>query len=297
MVMKWFLAPILVVGYLAAADPQWITDAGGMVLRDNSGRITGVDLRSSWVTDSDLAEVAKIPNLKTVDLSLSRVTDRGLRALRPAAQSIASLNLYFAELITDEGLSIIKGSKHLKRLNVRGTKATDTTLEFVSSVPTLESLDIGYAEITDVGIDRLTSLTNLRELTIGGNKLTDAGVHLLRQLPQLTYLDVGGSQRTDSGLWSVSLTDVGVESIATLSELKELRMAGTGVSGRSLEKLKGLNKLERLVLQNCKRVGDDSIPVLSAFAALRVIDLYGTAVTAQGVAELRKNLPKAQVLN
>jgi hypothetical protein len=28
-----------------------------------------------------------------------------------------------------------------------------------------------------------------------------------------------------------------------------------------------------------------------------VIDLYGTSVTAQGVAELRKNLPKAQVLN
>ena len=296
MVMR-FLASILVVAALTAADPQWITDAGGVVLRDNSGRITGVDLRSSWVTDSDLAEVAKIPNLKTVDLSLSRVTDRGLRALRPAAQNIASFNLYFAELITDEGLSIIKGSKNLKRLNVRGTKATDTTLEFVSSIPTLESLDIGYAEITDVGIDRLTSLTNLRELTIGGNKLTDAGVHLLRQLPQLTYLDVGGSQRTDSGLWSVSLTDVGVESIATLSELKELRMAGTGVSGRSLEKLKGLNKLERLVLQNCKRVGDDSIPVLSTFAALRVVDLHGTAVTAQGVAELRKNLPNAQILN
>ncbi|HYI95706.1 MAG TPA: hypothetical protein VEX68_19345 [Bryobacteraceae bacterium] len=296
MIMKPFLAPILMAGCLTGADPQWITDAGGVVLRDNSGGITGVDLRSSWVTDSDLAEVAKIPNLKTVDLSLSRVTDRGLRALRPAT-SIVSLNLYFAELITDEGLSIIKGSKHLKRLNVRGTKATDTTLEFVSSIPTIESLDIGYAEITDVGLDRLTSLTNLRELTIGGNKLTDAGVHLLRQLPQLTYLDVGGSQRTDSGLWSVTLTDVGVESIATLSELKELRMAGTGVSARSLEKLKSLEKLERLLLQNCKRVGDDSIAVLSTFPALRVIDVYGTSVTAQGVAELRKNLPKAQILH
>jgi Leucine-rich repeat (LRR) protein len=293
--MKWFLLPILAVGAIAAVDPQWIVEAGGAVVRDSAGRITGVDLRSSWVTDSDLAEVAKIPDLKTLDLSLSRVTDRGLRALRPAT-GLVDLNLYFAELITDEGLSIVKGSKHLKRLNVRGTKATDTTLEFVSSVPTLESLDIGYAEITDVGIDRLTSMSNLRELTIGGNKLTDAGVHLLRQLPQLTYLDIGGSQRTDSGLWSVSLTDVGVESIATLSELKELRMAGTAVSSRSLEKLKGLTKLERLVLQNCKRIGDDSIPVLSAFKTLRVLDLNGTSVTAQGIAELRKNLPKTQVL-
>lgn len=219
-----------------------------------------------------------------------------MRALR-GADGIVDLNLYFAEQVTDEGMAIIKGWKHLKRLNVRGTKITDTTLEFVASIPTLESLDIGYAEVTDVGLDRLTSMQSLRELTIGGNKLTDAGVHLLRQLPQLTYLDVGGSQRTDSGLWFVGLTDVGVESIATLAELKELRMAGTTISGRSLDRLKPLTKLERLVLQNCKRVGDDAIPTLSALTSLQVLDIQGSGITAQGASELRKNLPKTQILN
>lgn len=286
---------IVMLLWFAAADPKWITDAGGAVLRDSSGKITGVDLRSSWVTDSDLAEVAAIPGLKTLDLSLSRVTDRGMRALRPAT-GVVDLNLYFAELVTDEGMSIVRDWKNLKRLNVRGTKITDTTLEFVSTLPALEALDIGYAEVTDVGLDRLTSMTSLRELTIGGNKLTDVGVHLLRQLPQLTYLDVGGEQRTDSGLWSVSLTEAGVESIATLTGLRELRMAGRGVSGRSLEKLKGLVKLERLVLQNCKRIGDDSVPVLSTFTRLRVLDVKGTAMSEQAVAALRKNLPKTEVL-
>jgi len=281
---------------LAATDPKWITDAGGVLLRDSAGRITGIDLRSSWVTDSDLAEVAKIPGVKTLDLSLSRVTDRGMRALR-GADGIVDLNLYFAEQVTDEGMAVIKGWKHLKRLNVRGTKITDTTLEFVASIPTLESLDIGYAEVTDVGLDRLTSMQSLRELTIGGNKLTDAGVHLLRQLPQLAYLDVGGSQRTDSGLWFVGLTDAGVESIATLAELKELRMAGTTISGRSLARLKSLTKLERLVLQNCKRVGDDAIPMLSAMTSLRLLDVKGSGISEPGAAELRKNLPKAQILN
>lgn len=279
-----------------AADPKWVTDAGGVFVRDSAGRVTGIDLRSSWVTDSDLAEVAKMPGVQTLDLSLSRVSDRGLRALRGADQ-LVDLNLYFAEQVTDEGMAIIKGWKHLKRLNVRGARITDTTLEFVASIPTVESLDIGYAEITDVGLDRLTSMTNLRELTIGGNKLTDAGVHLLRQLPQLTYLDVGGSQRTDSGLWFVSLTDAGVESIATLTELRELRMAGTTISGRSLERLKVLPRLERLVLQNCKRIGDDAVPALSGLTHLRVLDVQGSAITDQGVAELRKNLPKAQILN
>ena len=92
--------------------------------------------------------------------------------------AIADLNLYFAEQITDDGLSAVKGWKHLKRLNVRGTKVTDKTLEMLATVPTLESLDIGFAEITDVGLDHLSVLPNLRELTIGGNKLTDDGLQM-----------------------------------------------------------------------------------------------------------------------
>jgi internalin A len=293
--MRQSLLLITALSCLAATDPKWISDAGGAVERDKAGRIAGVDLRGSWATDSDLAELAALPELKRLDLSLSRVGDRGLRALK-SAPNIEELNLYFAEQVTDEGMAIVKGWKHLKRLNLRGTKITDNTLEFLASVPTLESLDIGFAEVTDVGLDRLTSLPNLRELTIAGNKLTDAGVHLLRQLPQLTYLDIGGSQRTDSGLWFVSLTEAGVDSIATLTELQDLRLSGTGVSARSIAKLKTLEKLERLVLLNCKRIGDDSLPMLSAFPKLRVLDVKGTGMTEKGVAELRKNLPNTQVL-
>jgi Leucine-rich repeat (LRR) protein len=136
----------------------------------------------------------------------------------------------------------------------------------------------------------------LRELTIGGNKLTDVSLQLLRQLPQLTYLDISGSQRTDSGLWSLSLTDNGIESIATLTELKELRLGGTSISTSGLGKLKSLEKLERLSLQGCKRIGDDAAAVLSSFPRLRGLDLKDTAVTEQGLAEVRKALPECQIL-
>ena len=280
----------------AAADSAWIVEKGGVLTRDKAGKVIGVDLRASWVTDSDIADLAAMPEVKTLDLSLTRITDHGLRLLRPAA-SITDLNLYYAEQITDEGLSAIKGWKHLRRLNLRGTKITDKTLEMLSTVPSLESLDIGFAEITDVGLDHLSLLPKLRELTIGGNKLTDDGVQLLRQLPQLTYLDLGGSQRTDSGLWSITLTDAGLESVGTLTELGELRLNGTSVSAPGLARLKGLNKLERLHLQGCKRVGDASTAVLAVLTQLRVLDLKDTAVTAEGVAQLRKSLPQCQILH
>src|SRR5687767_98050 len=294
--MRTLAAGLAFCAALAAADPNWIEAAGGVATRDTAGRIVGVDLRSSWVTDSDLAELAQLPHLARLDLSHTRITDRGMQQLKNAP-AIVDLNLYYAEQITDEGMAAIKGWKRLKHLNVRGTKITDTTLEHVAGIATLESLDAGYAQVTDVGLDRLTTLGNLKKLTIGGNKLTDVGLQALRYLTGLTHLDLTGMQRTDSGLWSISLTEFGVDTIATLKELRELRLGGTPVSARSLEKLKVLSKLERLVLQGCKRVGDDAAPVLASWPSLTIVDLKGTAMTEKGLAELRQAKPNARILH
>lgn len=296
MMTRWGMF-LLSAGALLAADPaSWITDAGGVVTRDAAGRITAVDLRSSWVTDADMPLLAKLPYLAKLDLSLTRITDRGMQQLKPAP-GIVELNLYYAEQITDEGMSAIKGWKKLQRLNVRGTRITDSTLEHAASVPTLMALDVGYAQVTDVGLDHLATLTNLKELAIGGNKITDAGLQSLRYLTGLTHLDLTGMQRTDSGLWSVSLTDLGVGAIATLKEMRHLKLDGLPVSARWLERLKGLTKLERLSLQGCTRVGDDAATVIAAWPMLKAVDLKGTSMTEQAVAGLRQAKPRAQVFS
>jgi len=213
------------------------------------------------------------------------------------AAGIEDLDLRYAEQVTDEGISALRGWKRLRRLNLRGTKITDVTLGHIGGLPTLESLDIGFVQFTDSGLENLALLPNLKELTIGGNKLTDAGLRFLRQLPQLTYLDLSGSQRTDSGLWSVSITEAGIDSLATLKELRELRMTGTPVSGRWLEKLKGLQKLERLELQDTRRLGDDAVATLASFSNLKWLDLKGSTLTDKGIADLRRQMPKCQVIN
>ncbi len=279
----------------ATDSADWIAEAGGAVTRDAAGKIVSVDLRASWVSDSDLAALAVLPSLAQLDLSLTRITDHGLQQLKSAPR-ITDLNLCYAELITDAGLSTVKGWKHLKRINVRGTKVTDGTLQHLAAVTSLESLDIGSAQITDVGLDLISSLPNLKELTIGGNKLTDNGLLPLRQLPGLTYLDLSGSQRTDSGLWSVSLSETGLDTIDTLKRLRWLRLNGTLVAARGLERLKDLAMLERLDLERCKRVGDDAVPVLAAFHSLHTVDLTGTAFTQKGLAALRQAKPDCKIL-
>jgi hypothetical protein len=112
----------------------------------------------------------------------------------------------------------------------------------------------------------------------------------------LTSLSLGGSQRTDSGLWSISLTESGLAAVITLKGLRELRLDGMPVSTRWLESLKALNKLERLSLQGCKRLGDDAAPPLASWPALRIVDLKGTAMTEKGIAELRRAQPKVRIM-
>ncbi len=279
----------------SAVDAGWIERAGGAIARDGGGRIVAVDLRASWATDSDMPLLAQMKDLKRLDLSLTRISDRGLRALK-AAPAIEELNLYFAEQISDEGAAIVKGWKQLRGINLRGTKITDSTLEFLSGVPTLEWLDIGWAQITDTGLGHLAPLSSLRRLTMGGNKLTDTSLQFLRQMPQIEYLDVGGTQRTDSGLWSLLLTDTGVQAIATVTELRDLRLAGTAITGRGLELLKPLAKLERLNLQGCRRLRDDAASALAEFRQLRVLDLKDSGLSEQGVARIRAALPGCGIL-
>src|SRR5579862_7819332 len=321
--MKWRVVTPLLLALLdfgvpapaaeikSGVDTQWIEDVGGAVVKDPAGRITGVDLHASWVTDADLRRLVRLPNLTDLDLSLTRITDQGMQELKNLP-GIVDLNLYYAEYVTDEGVAAIKGWRKLKRLNVHGAKISDTTLEHISGITTLESLNIGSAMVTDIGLERLTSLPNLKELTIGGNKLTDAGLQALRQMPGLTYLDLGGRQGTDANVWAVRMSDVGLDAVLSLKGLRDLRMAcssiGVGIEGQRfaevryisvttswLERLKVLPKLEKMSLQGCDRVDDDSVRALAALPRLSRVDVKGSGITDKGAAALKAAKPGLEV--
>src|SRR6266700_3513061 len=123
MTRRWgFILPALIAAAAwsevkSGMDTQWVEDAGGAVIRDAQGRITGVDLRGTWVTDSDLRKLNHLPDLNYLDLSLTRITDQGMQEIK-GLRGIVELNLTFAEYVTDEGLAAVKDWKKLKRLNI-----------------------------------------------------------------------------------------------------------------------------------------------------------------------------------
>ena len=133
---------------------QWIESRGGAVIRDKQARITGVRLDLAWVTDGDIAFLTTLPQLKSLDLSFTLITDAGMEQLS-TLRGIESLNLQSAELLTDTAVAHIRGWKQLRSLNLRGTDITDTSMEYISNLPALEFLDISDTQVTNNGMECL----------------------------------------------------------------------------------------------------------------------------------------------
>src|ERR1700721_2059057 len=113
---------VLGVASGAATGPEAVINAaGGTVTRDRAGQIVGIDLHAGWVTDSDMGELAALPSLTRLDLSMTRITDRGLLDLKTAS-NLTDLNLYYCELLSDQGIAVGRSLPRLKRINLRGPK-------------------------------------------------------------------------------------------------------------------------------------------------------------------------------
>jgi hypothetical protein len=285
---------------LGAGETDSILHLGGKVKRDAAGAIVAVDLRGSWINDVEMVDLARLPSLEQLDLSHTRITDEGMLHLK-AAPRIVDLNLYYAELVTDQGMTAIRDWKRLKRLNVRGTRISDGTLQIVSRMTGLEALDIANTQVTDNGLDYLLTLTNLRELAIGRSRLSDNALAVLRMLPTLTYLDLSGARAAPPDLArrrgeGGSMPESMLRAIAELKELRALKLGYSNISGDGLNILSRLAKVEKLGLEACARIDDSAALGLAAWKGLKYVDLQDTGVTSQGVEALKKAKPGLVIL-
>lgn len=280
---------------LAADSTDWILHLGGKVERDPSGNVVAVNLRGSWINDAEMLGLARLPYLERLDLSHTRITDEGLLHLKPAPR-ITDLSLYYAEQVTDQGLTAIRDWKRLKRLNLRGTRISNGTLEIVSRLTGLESLDIANTQITDNGLDYLITLTGLKELSLGRGRLSDNALEFLRMLPTLTYLDLSGARPAPPDMGrrkggGGAMPESVVRAIAELRDLRVLKLGYSNISGDGLKILSALPHVEKLGLESCTRIDDDAAAELANWKSLKYLDLQQTPVTPQGIQALRRAKP------
>ncbi len=153
--------------------PQWLRSLFGENLFSEVEE-AGLD----EATDSILALIGELKQLKTFRVNGHKVTDAGLAYVKGLTH-LETLELWNTK-ITDAGLASLRGL-HLKSLWLSDTAVTDVGLENLAGMSELQELRLDETMISDVGLKRIKTLNQLRELGIENTNVTKAGLNDLRK--------------------------------------------------------------------------------------------------------------------
>jgi len=146
----------------------------------------------------------------------------------------------------------------------------------------VEAVNATGASLMPISADakefRFTALNVAKEFS-------DAGLAPLALLAdKISSIDLARSKVTDAGL----------AALATMKNLKEIHLEGTGIGDSGLDHLKSLTSLEYLNLYNTK-VTDAGVHKLEGLTKLKSLYLWQTGVTKAGVAKLKSKLANAHI--
>lgn len=173
LILGFFAAPAILAG--EAETAALVARLGGSLERRDAqadGPIVRVDLHECAVTDSDLAALTGLSELRHLDLRKTTIGDAGVAHLR-------GLNLH--------------------TLNLFRTKTSDVSLPILAQMTQLETLLLGGTQVSDAGLVALRPLQRLRKLSLFDTHISDAGLVHLQDLGSLAILLVGKSKVTDQG--------------------------------------------------------------------------------------------------
>ncbi|MEO1616431.1 MAG: hypothetical protein AAFV88_11315, partial [Planctomycetota bacterium] len=140
----------------------------------------------------------------------------------------------------------------LRDLILDGGTVGDEACEVIAQLPALRHLRLRQSPITDVGLAKLAECESLQILnlphagsssgtgTASDGSLTNEGLAVLATLPDLRLLRLGG------GDLDAESADV----IAELKSLRQLHLIGVPIDDRGLRKLASLPKLQSLYLDD-----------------------------------------------
>jgi hypothetical protein len=145
------------MGEFTCPWPKWLVDLVGI---DSLGNVIEVDLTRRG-SDVDLAHVGNLGRLEGLVLIDSSVTDSGLAHLR---RSTTLKSLFLAGTRTsDSGLAHLKGLTRLEALSLMDTAVTDAGLAHLNGLSALKQINASDGQFTDSGVRELRkSLPTLR---------------------------------------------------------------------------------------------------------------------------------------
>lgn len=147
------------------------------------------------------------------------------------------------------------------RQDARQNRTMNAMRCYVVAVTELETLLLsGSSQVSDEGLRHLSELSNLTILRLGGTRVGD-GLRYLSELSNLEVLDLGSTQ----------VRNEHIRHLSGLTGLQELDLGGTLVTDKCLKDLAGLS------------------------GRLLKLDINTTAISKEGIAFIKRALPKCNI--
>ncbi|MCA9267171.1 MAG: hypothetical protein KDA41_01810, partial [Planctomycetales bacterium] len=147
--------------------------------RDDGGHVIEVNFRDLQIDDAALAHLAGLPQLRSVLLNKTAVTDQGLATLGQI-ETLENLDLRGCAT-TNDGVAHLAGLAKLRGLRLSTRQAEDTSdlsgatsyvddgaMASIGQLTNLEVLALDNLFVTEIGLAELASLTKLKELYLAG---------------------------------------------------------------------------------------------------------------------------------
>lgn len=267
--------------------------------------VTLVDTTGQTHTPRKWADVpASYSEIREVDLTKGALQNEELGVLK-RAETLQALSLADTK-VDDEGMKQLAELTNLTRLDLRNTPITDKALSRLKNLEALRELDLRGTKVSDVGMESLVGLP-LESLRLSGTALSDAGVKTLSQIKTLKSLAVDGTRVTEDGYLAmgkvfaknpIDKNDLDPElSLArrllrggsTISIVPEVSSAPNPVTVSDAQDLPSERFHIAGVIANGSRDLDDSVVTeFKGLTRLSAVDLDGSAITEDGLAQLRQ---------
>ncbi|WP_417734220.1 leucine-rich repeat domain-containing protein [Rosistilla oblonga] len=119
-----------------------------------------------------IGPVSKLSSIRSLSLTHTEVTNQDIARLAKL-RDLESLNLHMTKM--HEGAIPGLDELRLKRLMLNRTRVDDDSIAALRKMTTLEHLDLTRTKVTDAGLKHLESLPNLRKLVLRRALVTKAG--------------------------------------------------------------------------------------------------------------------------
>ena len=279
-----------VLAKFKALKPAELNDSRiQQLLKLNEGleSIYQIDATGGMVSSSGLVGIERLPNLKELDLTGTKIQD-DVYSVVAKSQSIERLTLSRTE-IKGNGIIALQSLRSLRYLTLTGCKIHEGMWQEIGSLGQIEGLGLDQTDVTNAAMEFICQSSSLQRLSIHHTGVTDEGLVYLQHAEKLEVLDLGGLHITGEGLAFLANSKSGNKG---LNSLKFLSLAENKTLTRNGAKLiLMLRSLEHLNMSGVW--GVDDVYLTQMFGSLRNLQYIGLsgagqpgAITDKGLAGL-----------